>query len=192
VDSAFSDRGLAGRPYEETFGSSRHLMTGGEIDRQILHKGGTLAVGLGGGYYHVSAAALSADGVTRSGDETSLRLFPLSASLVYRADIWHERSGVPLIPYVKAGLDCGLWSISDTSKSSSTDGVTWGWHAAAGLAVTLDLVDPDATRTLDQETGVNQTALFFEFGRFALDGFGAANALRVGDTTWVAGLMLEM
>jgi hypothetical protein len=111
---------------------------------------------------------------------------------VFRADSFHEASGFPLIPYVKAGIDSALWTISDTAKSSSTNGVTWGWHAAAGLALTLDFIDPDATRSLDQETGVNQTAIFFEVGRWALDGFGSSSVLRVGDTTWFAGLSFEL
>ena len=40
--------------------------------------------------------------------------------------------------------------------------------------------------------GVNQTAIFFEVGRYALDGFGSSSVLRVGDTTWFAGLSFEL
>ena len=45
---------------------------------------------------------------------------------------------------------------------------------------------------MDREAGVNQTALFFEVVRYDLSGFGSGSALRVGDTTWFAGLMLEL
>jgi len=45
---------------------------------------------------------------------------------------------------------------------------------------------------MDRESGVNQTALFFEVTRYDLDGFGSGAALHVGDTTWFAGLMLEL
>ena len=45
---------------------------------------------------------------------------------------------------------------------------------------------------MDRESGVNQTAIFFEVARYALDNFGSSSALHVGDTTWFAGLMLEL
>jgi MYXO-CTERM domain-containing protein len=191
VDSEFADRGSDARPFERLFSSSRRLMMQLEIDRQLLHRAGTWALGLGVGYFHATAAALAADLTTPSGDETGLRLIPLSAALVYRADGLRERFGSPLIPYAKAGLDCTLWSMSDTSEAS-TSGRTFGWHAAAGVTLDLSVLDPEAARTMDRESGVNQTAVFFEVARFALDGFGSGSVLHVGDTTWFAGLMLEL
>jgi hypothetical protein len=192
VDSEFADRGSPARPFEETFGSARRLMAQLELDRHITHRSGTLALGLGAGIYRASAKALAADEQTRTGDDTSLRLVPLSVSLVYRADQLHQTRGLPLIPYVKAGLDGTIWTMSDSAKPSSTSGVTFGWHAAGGLALTLDFLDPESARTLDQEAGVNQTAIFFEVAHYALDGLGGGPQLRVGDTTWLAGLMLEL
>jgi len=99
---------------------------------------------------------------------------------------------VPLVPYAKLGLGCALWSASDTSASGSTSGTTLGWNAAAGVSFDLSFLDPDAARTMDIETGINQFAIFFEVTRVALDGFGSSSVLRVGDTTWLGGLMLEM
>ncbi|HEX4404521.1 MAG TPA: fibronectin type III domain-containing protein [Polyangia bacterium] len=191
VDSEFSDRGSAARPYAQTFGSSRHLMVGLEIDRQVLHRGGTWAVGLGIGHYEVSAAAFEANLTTRSGDETSLRLIPVWASLVYRADILRERYRSPLVPYAKVGLDCSFWKTSDTSEAS-TEGKTFGWHAAAGVSLDLSILDREDAQSMDRESGVNQTALFFEYTHDSLDGFGSGSVLHVGDTTWIAGLMVEM
>ena len=191
VDSEFSDRGSPARPYAQTFGSSRHLMVGLEIDRQVLHRGGTWAVGLGVGHYQVSAAAFEANLTTRSGDETTLTLVPVWLSLVYRADILRQRFHSPLVPYAKAGLDCSIWKTSDTSEPS-TDGKTFGWHAAAGVSLDLSILDPEDARAMDRESGVNQTAVFFEFTHDSLDGFGSGSVLHVGDTTWTAGLMVEM
>ena len=193
IDSEFADRGQTARPFEETFGSSKHLMSQLEIDRQIAYRGGTWAVGLTGGYYHASARALAADRVTRTGDETALRLIPLSVSLVYRADVWHQRSGFPFTPYAKAGFDTTLWSVTDTAKASvAMKGSTLGWHGAAGVSLDLSFLDPESAHLMDAESGVNQFALFFEVVHYAIDGLGASSALRVGDTTWLAGLMLEM
>jgi hypothetical protein len=162
-----------------------------EVDRQLLHRGGTWALGLGVGYMHVSGAALAPDLVTPSGDQTGLRLIPLSAALVYRADILRERYRSPLVPYAKLGLDCTLWHLSDTAEPS-VDGRTFGWHAAAGVSLDLSILDPEDARTMDRETGVNQTAIFFEAAHYSLDGFGSGSALHVGDTTWFAGLMFEL
>jgi hypothetical protein len=191
VDSEFSDRGSTARPYAQTFGSSRHLMAGLEIDRQVLHRGGTWAVGLGVGHYQVSAAALEANLSTRSGDQTTLTLIPAWLSLVYRADILRQRFHSPLVPYAKAGLDCSFWKTSDTSEPS-TDGKTFGWHAAAGLSFDLSVLDPEDAHDMDRESGVNQTAVFFEYAHASLDGFGSGSVLHVGDTTWTAGLMVEL
>jgi len=191
VDSEFADRGDSARPYAQIFSSSRHLMTQLEIDHHFSHRGGTWAGGIGFGYYNVTAAALTADLQKRAGDETGLRLIPLSATLVYRADTLRARLGSPLVPYAKAGLDCTLWRISDTSQAD-INGRTLGWHAAAGVSVDLSPLDPEAAEELRRESGVNQIALFVEGALYRLDGFGSTRALHVGDTTWFAGLMLEL
>lgn len=192
VDTEFADRGQSARPFAEVFGTHKRLMFGIEIDRQVSHRGGTWAIGVGASTYSATAAALAADGVTRTGDQTSLRVVPLTVLAVYRADTLRQRFAWPLIPYAKLGLGCGLWWLSDTSKSGSTAGATFGWNAAAGVSLDLSFVDPEAIRTMDQETGVNQFALFVEVMRAGLDGFGSSSVLRVGDTTWFGGVMIEM
>jgi hypothetical protein len=190
VDSEFSARGSAAHPYADVFGSKNHLMMQLELDRQLLRRlGGTWAVGVGVGYFHATGAALASDLKTPSGDQTGLRLIPLSAALVYRAEGLRERFGSPLVPYAKLGLDCTLWQMTDTSKPSA-DGRTFGWHAAVGVSLDLASLDPEAAHAMDQESGINQTALFFEGTRYSLDGFGSGTALHVGDTTWFGGLML--
>ena len=191
VDSEFANRGDSARPFAQIFSSSRHLMSQLEIDRHFSHHGGTWAAGIAFGYYNVTAAALSADLQSRSGDNTGLRLIPLSAALIYRADTLRRRLGSPLVPYAKAGLDCTLWKISDTSQPD-INGRTVGWHAAAGVSVDLSPLDPQAAEDLRRESGVDQIALFAEGALYRLDGFGSGSALHVGDATWFAGLMLEM
>jgi hypothetical protein len=53
----------------------------------------------------------------------------------------------------------------------------------------LDMLDPGATRSLDMETGINHTYLFFEWD--LVDGLGVNHQLHVGDSSWVLGLMFE-
>jgi hypothetical protein len=192
TDSEFADRGLPARPFAQVFGTNKKLMPGLEIDRHLSHRGGTWAVGVQVGYYSVSAAALSPDQTTRTGDQTSMRLVPVTVLAVYRADILRTRFGSPVIPYAKLGLGCGVWSLSDTSKSSATVGTTFGWDAAAGVSLDLSFIDREGFRTMDQESGINAFSLFFEVTHLGLDGFGSSTAFRVGDTTWLGGLMMEM
>ena len=192
VDSEFADRGSTARPFEQTFTSKQRLMYGLEIDRQILHRGGTWALGLGFAVYRATASSLAGDLMTRTGDETSLTFYPLALQAVYRADFLHERYGSPVVPFAKLGLDCAIWSVSNTGSGSSTTGRTFGWNAAAGIALDLSFIDAEGMRTMDGETGVNGISLFGEVTHLGLDGFGSSSVLRLGDTTWVAGLMMEM
>ena len=163
-----------------------------ELDRQVSHGWGTWGVGLGVGYFHVSAAALSADLQSRSGDQTSLRIIPIALSAVYRADMLRLRYRSPVVPYAKLGFDGALWHTSDTSASASTDGLSFGWHGAVGVSLDLSFIDRAGARDLDEDAGVNQMALFFELTHASLDGFGSSTTLHVGDTTWLAGLMIEL
>jgi hypothetical protein len=191
IDDEFADRGSDARPFEQLFSSSRHLMMQLEVDRQLLHRAGTWGLGFSVGYYHATAAALEADLSTPSGDETGLRLVPLSAALVYRADQLRTRFKSLVVPYAKLGLDCTFWRMTDTSQAD-VDGHTFGWHAAAGVTLDLSFLDPEAAHSMDHESGINQTAAFVEVARYSLDDFGSGSALHVGDTTWFAGLMLEL
>jgi hypothetical protein len=191
VDDEFADRGSAARPYQQIFGTSQHLMTELEIDRQILERaGGTWAVAVSAGYSIATGAALEADLKTPSGDQTAMRLIPLSVAIVYRAEVLRTRYRSPAVPYAKAGLDCTLWQMSDTAEPS-VDGRTFGWHAAAGASLNLSFLDPEAFVEMDRESGINQAALFFEGVYYDVAGFGSSAALHVGDTTWVGGLMIE-
>jgi hypothetical protein len=103
-----------------------------------------------------------------------------------------------VVPYGKVGLSYTLWQITDANGdvARSDDGHkgrggTPGWQAAGGVALLLDFIDPGSARALDSDTGVNHTYLFAEIGRYEASGLGRKNALHVGDTTWVAGLMFE-
>jgi hypothetical protein len=196
VDSEFS----TGRtPYRDYFGGNRRLMSQIELDYQLLRFYGSLGIGLGVGYFSVTGNApeVSGSGVL-TGDKSTFRVIPVSLSAVYRFDWLNEFHGIPLVPYGKAGLDYGYWSITDGNDEIATDnaggkgrGGTPGWHVAAGLSVVLDFIDPDSARGLDDEMGVNHTHLFIELGHYDLSGFGRSGQLHVGDTTWTAGLLFE-
>jgi hypothetical protein len=207
VDSEVSGSGQT--PYKTMFGGGRHLMSQLEVDWQFFQKFGSLAAAVATGYYSVGAKAFVADPATgkcvtdpsapgvcvRSGDSTSLRLIPIAALLVYRWDVAADLWQIPLVPYAKLGFNYTFWDITDGNggvphaAGGRGSGGTLGWQACAGISLMLDMLDPGATRSLDMETGINHTYLFFEWD--LVDGLGVNHQLHVGDSTWIVGLMFE-
>ena len=187
VDSEFGN-GI--HPYADTFSSSRHLMPEVEVDRYFRYGFGTWGLGLRVGYYKVTAASFYADdGITRSGDETALRLYPFALSLLYRADGLAGLRRVPLIPYLKLGLDGVVWTATNTGGSASHAGFTPGWHAAAGMVFGLNLL---GVGSIKPDSLADPCALFFEWDYAAINGLGLGNKLHVGDSTWFAGIMFDL
>ena len=200
VDSEFSRGGVEVRtPYADYFGGGNHLYSQIELDWQIFHGFGSLAVGGGLGYFSVSGPApLGTNTGQLSGDTSNFRVVPLSLSAVYRFDRLLDDRNIPVVPYGKIGLDYALWRITngngDTAQDAmgnSGEGGTLGWHAAVGVALVIDWLDPEAARDFDTDLGVNHTALTFDYTYADISGLGQPGRLHVGDTTWAIGLLLE-
>ena len=193
VDSEF---GGARSPYQDFFGANRRLMSQIELDYEIIRHVGTAGLVLSVGYFSASGSNRDVFGAL-TGDKSTLKLIPLSLSLVYRFDLAYERYKIPLVPYGKLGFDYTIWSINNGNgevpqyAGGTGHGGTLGWHAAVGLSLVLDFIDPSAARSFDSESGVNHTYAFVELGHWDVSGLGGANRLHVGDNTWVAGLMFE-
>jgi hypothetical protein len=133
-----------------------------------------------------------------SGDMSTLKVVPVSLSAIYRFDYFLERRGFPLVPFAKAGLDWAYWQITDGNDEIATDGRggkgrggTFGWHAAAGLALVLDFFDPEAARDFDNELGVNHTSLVFQYTYADISGLGQPDRMHLGDASWSLGLMFQ-
>jgi hypothetical protein len=196
IDSEFNG---ARTPYKDYFGSGANLLTRVEFDYQFWHRYGSLAAGFGVGYFSVTGNSPVANGTgLPSGDQSQLKIIPLSLSAVYRFDYLLQERGFPLVPFGKLGLDWAYWqntdgngNIADADSSGRGRGGTLGWHVAGGVALVLDFLDPDAAHDFDQDMGVNHTALTFEFFHSDISGLGEANRLHVGDTNWTLGLLLE-
>jgi hypothetical protein len=194
-------------PHRTFFGGDRRLLTQLELDYQLFNRFGSAAIGVQVGYFREKANAFfeppkgGAVAEPRSGDETTFTLFPTALIGVYRADQLWQLWGIPLVPYGKAGLAYTFWSISDgngeVAQGSNVGlagrgrGGTFGWQAAVGLSLVLDIIDPGGARELDSETGVNHTHFFAEIAKYAVAGLGQEKKLNVGDTTWSLGLMFE-
>jgi len=197
-------------PYQDVFGNDSSLLTQFELDWQFLRTPiGSVGAGLLYGFFSESAAALAADGTRSEADETSLRAHTLGALLVLRADALWRYAHVPLVPYGKIGLDYYIWWVtegdgsvancpddcpfSDDPQSVKARGGAWGWQVSPGLALLLDVLDPQAAKLLDTEIGINHTYLFVELLIADVDNFGSATnpTLHLGDRTWTAGLAFE-
>jgi len=195
VDSEFTTR----HPYQDYFGNGGHLMSRAELDLQLFRWMGTFAIGVGVGYFSFTGTAPTdnAQG-TPSGDHSTLTVVPVSLSAVYRFDHFLVTRDFPLVPYARLGLDWAYWQDTDGNGEIATDGrggrgqgATWGWHGAVGLAIVLDMLDPDAARSFDSDLGVNHTAVVFEFEHSDISGLGFPDRLHVGDSTWSAGILIE-
>lgn len=187
IDQEFQDLNDSYHPFADTFGGSRRPLWEMELDRYLVHRFGTWGVGVRVGYYKVTASAFLADG-TRSGDETALRLIPISPSLIYRANGLPGLRLVPLIPYAKLGLDATSWSVTTTGRASHS-GLSMGWHAAAGVMLGFDWL---GGRPSSLEGIADPCALFFEWDYAQVKGLGLSKSLDVGDNIWFAGLMFDL
>lgn len=198
-----SEPGVTGAPYQSTFGTTPRLLGAVEFDWQALRipHFGSIGPGASIGYTSMSANANfttcpPAPASCQSAENTSLEVFPMYAVAVLRVDVLMKDFGIPLIPYGKAGAGLAFWRASNDAGTSSYNGVagkghTWGTHFAVGLALSLNWLDPRASRSLDSAVGINNTAIFGEWMFAGLNGFGASDSLYVGTSTWVAGLALE-
>jgi hypothetical protein len=208
VDSDPSLRGST--PYARAFGSSPRVLVEAEFDWQALRipHFGTLGPGLALGYTAMSGAAQftmphGPSMTTMSGETTSLDIYPIDAMAVLRVDVfWHEM-GIPLVPYLKAGVGYALWRATNTvgtsvyvdpnsGRSISGKGGSLGTHFALGIGLNINFLDEYAAKGFDEEVGVNGTYVFAEWTREDLAGAGIqSDPLRVGGTSWTFGLAFE-
>jgi hypothetical protein len=189
-------------PYKNTFGDNPRLEFAVEFDWQAVRIPylGTLGPGFSVGYTSPSRPAKKLNSTEDSGDETSLDIFPMYAVAVLRADVFMRYMHIPLVPYAKAGIGYAPWRTYTSGGTSyvgqgngqiNGKGQTFGFHGAAGAAFQLDIIDPHSAKNLDEESGVNHTYIYAEWMFAAYNGIGQTNALRVGTSTWVAGLAFE-
>jgi hypothetical protein len=194
------DDNLATPVYDEFFGNGRRYMFGFELDWQALRVPyvGTLGIGGSWGYTQMSATnrvpATSPGTTADVTQESSLNIMPLYAVGVLRIDMFARRFGVPLVPYAKLGLACALWWVNDGVGTATNDAgvkgrdTSFGTQAAIGGMFLLDILEPSAALGADNDSGVNNSYIFFEW---AMSNYGG-DQMNVGSNTWVTGLAFEM
>jgi hypothetical protein len=178
IDSEFS---MKPGPFERAFGTSRGWMfrLGGAYS--LFHRAGSLDVGLQSGFYQKTGKALDPQTLARTGDETRFRMIPVSLTATYRFDLLADRYKIPLAPYGRAALERFNWWVTDGNGNRVASGATNGWSVTGGLAVLLDIIDRQAARELDNDTGINHTYLFFEVTKRTVDDFGSGSSFDLSD-----------
>ncbi len=200
VDDEFSS---GKTPFKDTFGDGKGFHIGFEIDWQALRIPyvGSFGPGFGLGWTRRSATAKVAEGAHAGEDSaqsTSLLIIPMHLDGVLRVDVLSREAKIPLVPYGKLGLGFAFWRAASDNGVSTADGEvgkgrTWGTHLALGGMLHLDPLDPSAAMGFDEELGVNNSYLFFEWQWLALNGqfIESRPQMHVGTTGWVAGLAFE-
>lgn len=196
VDSEFSEQ----TPWKDTFGSGSMTMLRAHLDYQLWQGHGSLAIGAGLGYGWIDGKARNAEG-EKTDDAVGFNLMPLQVSVVYRWDWAAVEHGVPLVPYGKVGVTGAFWWATDAKDDISNTqngtggregrGLTWGWHASAGLMFLLDVFSSSMAIGFDSESGVNNSYIFAEYQHTSLDDFGSAKSIVLSDDALSFGLAFE-
>ncbi len=194
-------------PYARTF-LNDSVMFAVDVHRVWPLLRGQLGVGVTVGYYSNSTQAFQ-DGTTpatpdrpRAKDNlTRLSIVPTAVTAIYRATIFDDEFGVPLVPYLRGGVAYDVWWIKNPADELSHHmscptcddralGGSIGVVGAVGLAVRAERIDPDAAMSM-QNSGLEHAGFFAELEMGWIDGFGNDKKLSVGDTTWFGGVSFE-
>jgi hypothetical protein len=101
------------------------------------------------------------------------------------------RSGIPLAPYARASLVRDLWIASGTNHASKT-GATNGYGFTLGLALLLDVLDPELARDLKKETGVRHTCLTVDLSKERVNDFGSSRSWNLSTDGWEVSVGLTL
>jgi outer membrane protein W len=144
----------------------------------------------------------------RATDENKFRLLPTALTASYRFTLLDDEYGIPVVPYVRAGLAYYLWWISaaDGTASVCKDGsdqqlnpmcakdkaigASLGVQGSIGLSIRAERID-SSTATSMRQSGIQHAGIYGELSLASVSGFGSDSKLSVGDRTWFAGVAFE-
>jgi hypothetical protein len=161
--------GLVG-PFHAVMQPKHRLLSQLEGDYAFWQGFGTLSVGLGFAYaeFYGHTYRLPGDGSAPvlTTDSTYFREVQTRTLLIYRLDPWPK---IPVVPYVKGGLDwVYYWSqLSNGSISTangySGQGLTTGVEFTLGLALQLDVIDGTISQDAYNTLGISHTYFVFDW-----------------------------
>jgi len=199
------------QPYHDIFHGRAPLRYQLEVDYQALHPFGAILVGGTAGYWQNVGRGIYGSVYTdpdtgvvhqpgeQSGDTARLDVVPFGAIVTYRFDWLADRyRWLPVVPYVQAGLQAALWTsyngtgnVSKPSGGGRGSGWSYGYTTALGVALDVGAIDQGLAREAYNETGIQRTSLFAEYGWTRLNDFGKSGALILSDRAWRFGLSVE-
>ncbi|MDB4953789.1 MAG: hypothetical protein JWO36_1358 [Myxococcales bacterium] len=209
--------GMSRGPYQAMFGESSNpsayaIMPMLDIERIVWRGFGQLGFGGSIGYMGKKARPFlegsdpSDPNRPRStADWNSFRLIPLYLNAVYRFSYLDDEYGVPLVPYVRAGLAYDIWWANQPSgdfasvckggvmspcMQNKAAGASLGIQGSLGLSIRAERIDATATQSM-HNSGIEHAGIYAEYQLSKIDGFGSSTKLSVGDNTWFAGVDFE-
>ncbi len=208
IDKQF---GMEPGPYKEMYGGYQVLPML-DVDRILWRGFGQFGVGGSIGYMQKSANSW-ADGSTpgdpmrpRSpGDKSTFRLIPFALTATYRLTWFDDELGIPVVPYVRAGLAYYTWWVRTNGKTASACfdgthtascdadkalGASAGVVGSIGIAIRAERIDSGTASSMRQG-GIMHAGFYGELSLAKVDGFGSDTKLSVGDATWFAGVDFE-
>jgi len=189
-----SEKGLQGHPWADTFGGSA-LLGELEFDHYFWQKYGAAGAGVSLGYAEKYGEALAPDGSV-TGVRTNFKSIPIRVLGLYRLDYFALNSGIPLVPYLKAGFVYNPWysgkgtAAVDYPEGVRAAGSRWGLELAVGLAFQMDILEPRLAHDFYSDLGVAHTYLFADFTDAWVDDLGSPG-LDLSSKHWMFGLSFE-
>tara|TARA_B100001093_G_scaffold354265_1_gene338748 strand:- start:198 stop:488 length:291 start_codon:yes stop_codon:yes gene_type:complete len=86
----------------------------------------------------------------------------------------------------------GSDSVAEFAPGQKATGGTLGWHAAVGIHLLLDALDPEAAIDFERDAGLMNTYFTIEYQYSRVDDFGSAESFRLGDEVLMFGLALDI
>ncbi len=160
-------------PFKAIYGSKHRLLSQLEVDRDLWQGFGSLAVGGSIGYAEFYGHGISAATLEQGGATSSFHVLPLKLLATYRFDPFVPQ-GVPIVPFVRGGLDWVVYwnamqsgQISFLPPASQADmpalGLTTGVEGTVGLALVLDWIDPDLAHDIYDDLGIARTSFVLAY-----------------------------
>jgi hypothetical protein len=202
-------------------GSRLRIDVSGDVyvlrDYGLLGFNGTVGFWQAQGYARICQAAAppamgntcdtgNIDSAPQSSDKVLFTIIPLSVGVVYKLDVFWRRFGVPLIPFVRAGIDAYFWRVDAGNKQARTadakythdlkpngygGGATFGFHVNPGIAFALDVIEPNAARRAYTFMGIKGSYVTFEWMFAQINDFYSKNSWNLSQSTFLAGIAIE-
>lgn len=148
--------------WDDIYGKGGHFLLEGEFGIEVPTKGGVPGVSLQGGFFREKGYGLvEENGVyRRASKDHYFYFFPLRINLFYRFGYIEDQY---VVPFVKGGVSFIFFMEQVVDGEVVEKGTVSGFHWSAGLLFSLDWLDKDHARKLDNTWGINQTFIWIEY-----------------------------